>query len=85
MEVHERMVIWRKTTVEFVTQKFNSLSPDSDQHQNSPCNINAYSTPEVMTIKDMITQGKFSSYSNKFSPVLLQEEYGDTKGDFVHP
>ena len=32
----------------------------SDQHQMSPCNINAYSTPEVMRIKDMITQGGFS-------------------------
>ena len=35
---------------------FNPLSPNSDQHQISPCNINAYSTPEVMTIKE-ITQG----------------------------
>ena len=33
----------------------NPLSPNSDQHQISPCNINAYSTPEVMRIKDMIT------------------------------
>ena len=32
------------------------LSPNSDQHQISPCNINAYSTPEVTRIKDMITQ-----------------------------
>ena len=37
-----------------------SLSPNSDQHQISPCNINAYSTPEVMGIKDMITQSEFS-------------------------
>ena len=34
--------------------------PNSDQHQISSCNINAYSTPEVMRIKDMITQGEFS-------------------------
>ena len=33
------------------------LSPNSDQHQFSPKNINAYSNPEVMSIKDMITQG----------------------------
>ena len=33
----------------------NPLSPNSDQHEISPCNINAYSTPEVMRIKDMIT------------------------------
>ena len=42
---------------------FNSLtlfSPNSDQHQISPCNINAYLTPEVMRIKNMITQGEFS-------------------------
>ena len=37
---------------------FNPLSPYSDQHQISPCNINAYSTPEVMRIKDLITQCK---------------------------
>ena len=38
----------------------NSLSPHSDQHQISPCDIKVYSTPEVMRIKDMITQGRFS-------------------------
>ena len=36
------------------------LSPNSDQHQISPCNINAYSTHEVMRIKDIITQGESS-------------------------
>ena len=30
---------------------------NSDRHQSSPRSINAYSTPEVMRIKDMITQG----------------------------
>ena len=48
-------------------QKYNTvacdLSPNSDQHQISPCNINAYSTPEVVRIKDMITQGEsFKTY-----------------------
>ena len=38
----------------------NSLSPNSDQHQISPCNIHAYTTPEVMRVKHMITQGEFS-------------------------
>ena len=38
----------------------NPLSPNSDQHHISPCNINSYSTPEVERIKDMITQGEFS-------------------------
>ena len=41
---------------------FNPLSPNSDQHQISPCNVNAYSTPEVMRIKDMIIQGEFSFF-----------------------
>ena len=50
---------------------FNPLSPNSDQHQISPCNMNAYSTPEVTRIKDMITQGEFSRYFNNFSLVLL--------------
>ena len=39
---------------------FNPLSLNSDQHQISPCNVNAYSTPEVMRINDMITLGGFS-------------------------
>ena len=47
-------------------------SAKSDQHQISPCsNINAYSTSEVMRIKDMNTQGEFSCYFNNFSPVLF--------------
>ena len=47
---------------------FNPLSPNNDQHQISPCKINAYSTPEVMRIKDMITQSEFSWYFNKLLP-----------------
>ena len=39
---------------------FKPLTPNSDQHQISPCNINAYSTTEVTRIEDMITQGEFS-------------------------
>ena len=38
---------------------FNSLSPNSDQHQISPSNIYAYSTLEVMRIKDIITKVNF--------------------------
>ena len=38
---------------------FNPLSLNSDQHQISPSNINAYSTPEVMRIRDMITTVNF--------------------------
>ena len=35
---------------------FNSLSPKSDQYQNSPCHISALQNRLVMRIKDMITQ-----------------------------
>ena len=40
--------------------KKNPLSPNSDQHQISHCNINAHSNTEVMRIEDMITQDEFS-------------------------
>ena len=36
------------------------LSPNSDQYQILLCNIHAYSTHEVMRIKDMITQDEYS-------------------------
>ena len=36
------------------------VDPNSDEHQISPCNINAYSTPEVTRIIDLITKGKCS-------------------------
>ena len=40
----------------------NPLTPtrNSDQHQISPGNISAYSTPEVMRIMEMISQGEIS-------------------------
>ena len=56
-------MLWKAT--------INSLSPNSDQHQISPCNIDAYSNLEVMRIKDTISQGKFSWYFNNFYSVLL--------------
>ena len=43
-----------------ISNLLNPKSPNGDQYQISPCNINAYSIPEVMRIKDMITQGEFS-------------------------
>ena len=57
-----------KCAVDFVTSSESCqpsnipycLSPHSHQHQISPCNINAYSTPDVMRIKDMITKSEFS-------------------------
>ena len=57
-----------------VVAAFNPLSLNSDQHQISPCNINAYATPQVKRIKYMVTQGGFSGYFNNFSPVLLEEK-----------
>ena len=39
-----------------LTQIINPLSPKSDQHQISPCNISALQNRVVMRIKDMITQ-----------------------------
>ena len=54
----------RNVVSSFVNHEYRSILYVSlsvcDQHQISPCNINAYSTPEVMRIKDMITQGEFS-------------------------
>ena len=38
----------------------NPLSPNSDQHQISSCNINALSNRVVMRIRDMITQDEFA-------------------------
>ena len=38
----------------------NPLSPNSDQHQISPCNINALLNRVVMRITDMITQDAFA-------------------------
>ena len=38
--------------------QINPLSPKSDQHQISPCNINALQNRVVMRIKDMITQNE---------------------------
>ena len=39
---------------------FNPLSPESDQHQISPCNINALLNIVVMRIIDMIKQDIFA-------------------------
>jgi len=43
-----------------VLSPFNPLSPKSDQHQISPCNINALYDRVVMRIMDMITQDEFA-------------------------
>ena len=56
---------------------------NSDQHQISSCNINAYSTSEVMRIKDLITKGEFSCFNNFSTVLLYKETYGDKIGEFV--
>ena len=38
----------------------NPLRPKSDQHQISPCNINAMENGVVMRITGMITQDEFA-------------------------
>ena len=38
----------------------NPLSPKSDQHQISPCNIDALQNRVVMRITDVITQDEFA-------------------------
>ena len=47
----------------------NPLSPKNDQHQISPCNLNANRV--VMRIADMITQDEFAWYFINFSRLLL--------------
>ena len=44
----------------FIPPSVNPLSPKSDQHQISPCNINALYNRVVMRIRDMITQDEFA-------------------------
>ena len=39
---------------------FNPFSPKSDQHQISPCNIDALQNRVVMRITDVITQDEFA-------------------------
>ena len=51
---HGEVILKKKTHIAVL------INPNSDKHQISPCHINAYLPPEVMRIKDMITQGEFS-------------------------
>ena len=51
--------------------RLNPLSSESDQHQISPCNINALYHRVVSRTMDMITQDKFAWYFINFSPLLL--------------
>ena len=59
MDKHGTTMTMNRCNTLFLVRVY-SLSANSDQHQISPCNIDAYSTPEVMRSKDMITQGDLS-------------------------
>ena len=43
-----------------MTVVFNRVSPKSDQHQISLCNINALLSRVIVRITDMITQDEFA-------------------------
>ena len=64
-------------TVSLLSTSLNTLSPNSDQYQISPGNISAYSTPEVMRIKDMITQGAFTwNFNNRLPSTFIRKVWG---------
>ena len=62
-----------RDSYKFLNIFFNPLSTKSDQQQLLPCNINAYSTPDVMRIKDMITQYEYSGHFNYFSQFFYKK------------
>ena len=77
--------IWRTWSVIFTLISigyFNPLSNKTDQHQISPCNINALKNKVVMRITDMITHDEFACYFITFSPLLLWEMKRDNKWEF---
>jgi len=60
-----------------VWQATNPLRPNSDQHQISPCNINAQLSEQVLRIKGMITKDELFWYLNNLSQLALQQMYGN--------
>ena len=63
---------------------FNPLSPDSDQHQFSPNNIQWLSRDTVKRInKLMITKAKYLDLLLNSLDWFLKEMYGDQFGEFV--
>ena len=56
----------------------NPLSPNSDQHQFSPNNMNALSREEGVRIKEKF----FDLLSNSFNQ-FFKEKDGDQSGEFV--
>ena len=71
-----------KTKVITIVTGFNSAKTrnctlfTADQHQISPCNINAYSTPKVMRVKDMITKVNFLDI---LISTLIRKEWGEDR------
>ena len=60
----------------------NPLRPKSDQHQISPCNINAMENGVVMRITGMITQDEFAWCFINISPLLPLEINRSNKWEF---
>ena len=55
INIGDYVQVWGKQ----LNDLLNPLRSNSDQRQNSLCNINAFSVGEVMRMKDMITQHEF--------------------------
>ena len=62
-----------------VTASVNPLSPKSDQHQISLCNINVLLNRAVVKITDTITQNEFAWYFISFSTTSVGNEQGRQK------
>ena len=62
-----------------VTASVNPLSPKSDQHQISLCNINVLLNRAVVRITDTITQNEFAWYFINFSTTSVGNEQGRQK------
>ena len=56
----------------------NHLSPNSDQHETSPYDINALESRVVMRIEHMIREEEYNWCFNKFSPLLLLKKYRES-------
>ena len=62
---------------------YNKPYPNSDQYQISPCNINAYSSSKVMTIKNMITQVEFYDILITSTQYIYKKSMGTRKENLV--
>ena len=62
----------------------NPLSPNNDQHQFSPNDIQRLSRDKVMRINKMITKRKIFDLLSNFLNLFSKEGYGDQYGEFVY-